>query len=40
LSGASILSLKMWQASDKRPALNAWKPPSINWRTSALPFGR
>ena len=39
-SGASILSAKMWQASDSRPALNAWKPPSISWRTSALPRGR
>ena len=40
LSGASIFSVKMWQASDSRPALNAWKPPSIRCRTSALPRGR
>jgi hypothetical protein len=30
----------MWQASESRPALKAWKLPSINWRTSALPRGR
>ena len=39
-SGASILSVKMWQASDRRPALKAWKPPSISCRISALPRGR
>jgi len=37
---ASILSAKIWHASDNRPALNAWNPLSISRRMSALPVGR
>ena len=40
LAGSSILSVKMWQASESRPALKAWNPLSMSWRISALPRGR
>ena len=39
-SGSSILSEKMWQASESRAALKAWNPSSMSRRTSALPVGR
>jgi hypothetical protein len=39
-SGSSILSEKMWQASESLAALNAWNPSSMSRRTSALPVGR
>ena len=32
LAGSSILSVKMWQASDSRPALKAWNPLSMSCR--------
>ena len=40
LAASSIFPEKISQASDSRPALNAWKPSSISWRTAGLPFGR
>ena len=38
--GPASCRVKMWQASDRRPALKAWKPLSMRCRTSALPRGR